>query len=71
MKKHEEVISTSEAKEILGVTIQRVNQLIEANRFPGAIKSGKFWLLPRNEVIAVAKASGDYNANVKRKKEKK
>lgn len=76
--KQREIITTAEARVILGktspsgkpVSVQRVKQLINMKRFPGAKRSGRFWLLPKDEVLAVAKSSGEYNARVKRKKSK-
>lgn len=44
-------LSTREAAEYLKVGVSRITTLIYEGRFPGAVKIGKEWKIPAEEVI--------------------
>ena len=43
-------IDAGEAARILGIKRARMSQLCNANRFPGQVKIGHFWIIPRKAV---------------------
>ena len=43
-------VDASEAAKILGIKRARISQLCNDGRFPGQVKIGHFWLIPRAEV---------------------
>ncbi len=49
-------LSTSEASEMLGVSVRRVVGLCNENAFEGAVRQGRSWKIPRNDIF-------DYLAN--------
>ena len=49
------MLTTKEAAEILLVHVSRVRFLAEHQRFPGAAKFGRDWLIPEAAVRAYAK----------------
>jgi hypothetical protein len=48
-----EMLSTYEAAKVLGNSHRRVRQLLEENRFEGAIKMSRSWLIPYKSVAAM------------------
>ena len=46
----EEYMDVSEAVQVLGIKRARVSQLCKEKRFPGQVKVGHFWLIPREAV---------------------
>ena len=49
--KREEYVSVTEASEILGLQRARTGVLCREGRFPGAIKVGSSWIIPRESVM--------------------
>ncbi|HAM34546.1 MAG TPA: hypothetical protein DCP85_01280 [Elusimicrobia bacterium] len=55
-------LTTAEASDVLGYTIQHTRWLIRQNRLH-ARKFGRDWVLNRVEVVSFAKIQGQGNAN--------
>ncbi len=46
----DDYIDSTLAAELLGVTRETITRHCQANRFPGQIQIGRFWLIPREAV---------------------
>ena len=46
----DEYMDASDAADILGIKRARISQLCNEGRFPGQVKIGHFWLIPRAAV---------------------
>lgn len=46
----DDYIDASDAADILGIKRARISQLCNEGRFPGQVKVGHFWLIPRASV---------------------
>ena len=46
----DEYIDAVTAAEMLGITRSRISILCKTERFPGQVKVGHFWLIPREAV---------------------
>jgi excisionase family DNA binding protein len=49
----DDLLSTAEAAEAMGVTEQRIRQLCAAAQFPNAFKVGRGWIIPRQDIEAL------------------
>ena len=43
-------VTSREAIEIMGISYRHLWRLRESGRFPGAVKPGRFWFFPKEEV---------------------
>ena len=48
----DEILTSKEAAEILGMAQGYVAELCASGKLPGAVKKGKTWLIPKSSVLA-------------------
>jgi hypothetical protein len=60
-----EYLTTSEAAEKWNISRRRVNVLCYEGRIKGAIKKGRFWLIPDNVPKPIDGRTVRYESNVK------
>ncbi len=47
-----DILTSEEAATEIGINRSRVLVLVRTGRFPGAIKKGSIWLIPREDALA-------------------
>ena len=62
-------IDAGEAARILGIKRARMSQLCTANRFPGQVRIGHFWIMPLESVIEFERNTPGVKPKEKTKKE--
>jgi excisionase family DNA binding protein len=51
MAAEEKYLSVTEVAKMLGLRRARTGELCRAGRFPGAVKVGNYWIIPREAVL--------------------